>query len=136
MDSVATWDKYYIFESVIDTSKTSGLQDLKDGKVTIQYRIKEYWNQHFTNNTIMCKIIRDGKLYEKSADLRFGAHGVNGTEYSLIVELGDEYTADGKLVAEKVPAWTWTHPLDNYIVLNAQLYDERNQAITENITYT
>ena len=55
----------------------------------------------------MCKIVRDGKSYEKWVDLKFGAHGTNGTEYSLIVGLGDEYElVDGQfhLVAENVPA--------------------------------
>lgn len=104
IDTTETWDNYYIFESRIDTSKTLGLQDLIDGKISIQYRVKEYWNQHFTNNTIICRIIRDGKLYEKSVDLRFGAHGVNGTEYSLIVELGDEYETGRHLVEKNVPA--------------------------------
>lgn len=52
----------------------------------------------------MCKIVRDGKVYEKSVDLTFGSHGVNGTEYSLIVELGDEYETGRHLVGENVPA--------------------------------
>ena len=82
----------------------------------------------------MCKIVRDGKTYEKWVDLKFGAHGTNGTEYSLIVGLGDEYAEDGTLVAQNVPAWTRTHDRTNYITLKAQLYDERNKELAA--TYT
>ncbi len=142
IDTADTWDKYYIFESVI--AKDTEDAELKAGHISITYRIKEYWNQHFTDNKIMCKIVRDGKLYEKSVDLVFGAHGTNGTEYSLIVRLGDEYEivhvpANGdvaahdefRLVAENVPAWTRTHARTNYITLHAQLYDERNKELDD-----
>jgi len=100
------------------------------------------------NNTIMCKILRDGKLYEKSVDLTFGAHGTNGTEYSLIVRLGDEYWKDPNppldaadnpplLIEKDVPAWTSGHDKNSYITLFAQLYDERNSALPETeVTYT
>lgn len=81
--------------------------------------------------------MRDGRVYEKSVDLRFGAHGTNGTEYSLIVNLGDEYDTNQHLVAERVPAWTRNHALTNYIILEAQLFDERNVALGNDVvTYT
>lgn len=139
IDTEETWNNYYIFASDIDASKTAGLTDLQNGKITIQYRIKEYWNQHFTNNTIMCKIIRDGKLYEKSVDLKFGAHGTNGTEYSLIAELRDEYWVENpsapineqviRLIDKNVPAWCSGHDKNSYITLFCQLYDERNKEL-------
>ena len=92
-------DEYYIFQGL---SANKG-DNSEEGRTSVNYRINEYFNQRWTNNKIRCKIIRNGKSYEQEIELKFGTHGVNGTEYSLLVSLGDEYNGD-TLIARDVPA--------------------------------
>ena len=53
------------------------------------FRIKNYYSQKAANNTVKCQLVRDNKLYETSADLFFGTHGTQGTDYSFILKLSN-----------------------------------------------
>ena len=53
------------------------------------FRIKSYYSQKAANNTVKCQLVRDNKLYETSADLFFGTHGTQGTDYSFILKFSN-----------------------------------------------
>ena len=53
------------------------------------FRIKEYYDQNATNNTIYCEVVRKGgkEVYSAQADLIFGPVGTNGTDYTFYLEI-------------------------------------------------
>ena len=53
------------------------------------FRIKNYYSQKAANNTVRCQLVRDNKLYETSAELFFGTHGTQGTDYSFILRFSN-----------------------------------------------
>lgn len=53
------------------------------------FRIKNYYSQKAANNTIRCQLVRDNKLYETSAELFFGTHGTQGTDYSFTLRFSN-----------------------------------------------
>lgn len=80
------------------------------------YRIKGYYSQQYSNNTIMCKLIKDKITYTATKELSFGPAGTTGTDCTLIIDFMDGVTActvgDTKAVQMK-----------------ALLYDYNNQEI-------
>lgn len=83
---------------------------------TQPYRIKGYYSQQYSNNTIMCKLIKDKITYTATKELSFGPAGTTGTDCTLIIDFLDGVTActvgDTKAVQMK-----------------ALLYDYNNQEI-------
>lgn len=53
------------------------------------FRIKNYYSQKAANNTVRCQLVRDNKLYETSAELYFGTHGTQGTDYSFTLRFSN-----------------------------------------------
>lgn len=53
------------------------------------FRIKNYYSQKAANNTVRCQLVRDNKLYEASAELFFGTHGTQGTDYSFTLRFSN-----------------------------------------------
>lgn len=53
------------------------------------FRIKNYYSQKAANNTVRCQLVRDNKLYETSAELFFGTHGTQGTDYSFTLRFSN-----------------------------------------------
>lgn len=53
------------------------------------FRIKNYYSQKAANNTVRCQLVRDNKLYETSAELFFGTHGTQGTDYSFMLKFSN-----------------------------------------------
>ena len=54
------------------------------------FLIKPTYNISATNNTIQCRLKRHNKWYVANADLKFGPHGNNGTDYAFTLEFEDK----------------------------------------------
>lgn len=99
----------------------------EEADTTQQYfRIKEYYNQSWTNNSIICKLVKNNIAYEYVVDLIFGPCGTHGTDYTLTLEF-----------RSKEPAAT----LGETAVVVPHLYDYNNNDITyqlkeEQFTYS
>lgn len=50
------------------------------------FRIKSHYSQLETNNVIRCQLIKNNVTYEAFAELTFGPTGMNGTDYTLVLE--------------------------------------------------
>lgn len=88
----------------------------EEADTTQQYfRIKEYYNQSWTNNSIICKLVKNNIAYEYVVDLIFGPCGTHGTDYTLTLEF-----------RSKEPAAT----LGETAVVVPHLYDYDNNDIT------
>jgi hypothetical protein len=91
-------------------------------EVLQNFRIKSYYTQNATNNTIYCSITKNNRVYEASTTLAFGPMGTNGTDVTLIPLLADNASAI-------VPGQT--------IDVGAKLYDYENKEIPiEKITWS
>lgn len=62
-------------------------------EVLQHFRIKSYYTQNATNNTIYCSIFKNNRTYEASTTLAFGPMGTNGTDVTLIPTLADNASA-------------------------------------------
>lgn len=70
------------FESTEPGSEEPGMS----GQI---FRIKDYYDQNATNNTIYCEVVRKSskEVYTAQADLVFGPIGTNGTDYTFYLEI-------------------------------------------------
>ena len=50
------------------------------------FRIKEYYSENATNNTIYCNIIKNKISYTAEVQLFFGPKGTNGTDYTFLLK--------------------------------------------------
>ena len=90
------------------------------------FRIKDYYNQNATNNTIYCSVIKNGKTYDASALLTFGIAGTNGTDATFLLQM---FEMDGDTITDNpVTAVTLG---GNGIVVKPKFYDYNNEDITE-----
>lgn len=103
---------------------------------TVQtFRIKNYYEQYATNNTIYCKIIKNNREYIASITLSFGTAGTNGTDATFKLELTDKIT---QFVDEETADTYISVPCMDYFtkgVLGSEyyvfphLYDYNNQQV-------
>lgn len=54
--------------------------------LTFTYRIKDYYSSSFSNNTIICKVVKNNQILESNISLDFNSMGSNGTHYTLVVK--------------------------------------------------
>ena len=90
------------------------------------FRIKDYYNQNATNNTIYCSVIKNGKTYNASAQLTFGIAGTNGTDATFILQM---FEMDGDTITDN-PATAVTLG-GNGVVIKPKFYDYNNEDITD-----
>lgn len=90
--------------------------ELKDGRNKQKYRIKSYYSQGDSNNTIQCKIMKEGIEYTATTDLTFGMAGTAGTQNTLVLEFDDNAT--GLSVKD-----------NKVITVSAKLYDYENNEV-------
>lgn len=73
--------------------RSSGNSDMtiennaNDANLQQIFRIKDYYSQTATNNTIQCVIERRGQTYITDVPLSFGPKGTNGTDYTFILKM-------------------------------------------------
>lgn len=64
---------------------------LKDN--TLTYRIKGYYSQSYSDNTIQCKVIKDKITYTTTKEMTFGVAGTTGTDCTFILDFDNGVTA-------------------------------------------
>lgn len=83
------------------------------------FRIKEFYNQNYSNNTIICVIKKNNQEYMAQAELVFGPTGTNGTDYTFELE-----------IKNKIPALTaHAGSQGSKITIIPHLYDYNNEDI-------
>lgn len=84
---------------------------------TQPFRIKSYYSQGNNNNTIQCRVVRNGIVYTAIKDLTFGVQGTTGTDYTFVLDYEDSNKA------------AITVGDSEYSTIVAKLYDYNNQEI-------
>lgn len=83
------------------------------------FRIKDYYMESATNNTIKCIVEKDNVSYMASYELTFGPMGTNGTDYTFRMTF-----------ESNVPALTKGHTTpQNKVRVDFSLYDYHNETI-------
>lgn len=82
-----------------------------------QYRIKSFYSQTYTNNTIQCKVIKDKVTYTATKEFTFGPAGTSGTDYTLVLDFEDDVSA-------------LTKGSNKAVKVRARLYDYANKELT------
>lgn len=82
------------------------------------YRIKDYYSATASNNTIICKVVRDGAFYENEITFSFTTKGASGTEYTIAIS---PLTSQAAL--------TPANDNENPWQLKIELYDSNNKPI-------
>lgn len=59
-------------------------------ETTQSFRIKNYYTQTATNNTIYCIVRKNNRNYEASTTLSFGTTGSNGTEATFLLQMYED----------------------------------------------
>lgn len=100
-----------------------------------RYKIKRYYAQQYASNTIQCKVVKDKITYTAVKELTFGPAGTSGSDYTLILDFDDGFTAipflgteflkDGKPDEDKVK----TALVQESYGITARLYDFENKEI-------
>jgi hypothetical protein len=86
------------------------------GRNTQKYRIRSYYSQTYSNNTIQCKVVKEKITYTATKELTFGTAGTSGTDCTLVLDFDDNATALTSGSASKVS-------------VTARLYDYENEEI-------
>ena len=83
-DEFIEYDDYYeIIRYGVAPTAEAGVEEADS---TQQYfRIKDYYTQTATNNTILCSLIKNNRIYQASTTLIFGVSGNSGTDYTFII---------------------------------------------------
>lgn len=63
------------------------------GRNTQNYRIRSYYSQTYSDNTIQCKIVKNNTTYTATKELTFGVAGTTGTDCTFILDFDNGITA-------------------------------------------
>jgi len=70
------------------------IADNEDGEQLIQimqnFRIKPYYVDNATNNTVICMIKKNDRIYRAETSLHFASLGTSGTEATFFLTMNDE----------------------------------------------
>ena len=86
------------------------------GRNRQKYKIKSYYSQTYSDNTIQCKVTKHNTVYTATKELTFGVAGTTGTEYTFILDFDGGVTAITNNAAKAV-------------TVTARLYDYENKEI-------
>ena len=90
------------------------------------FRIKDYYSQTATNNTIYCSVFKNGRQYDAAADLVFGISGTNGTDATFLLKL---YEVDDNKQPTEIPASALT--IGKTVAVVPKFFDYNNVDITD-----
>lgn len=95
--------------------------EFEGGRNSQPYRIRSYYSQTYSDNTIQCKVVKDKITYTAVKELTFGVAGTTGTDCTFILDFDDGITAV-------------TDNSDAAVTITARLYDYENNEIEDFLT--
>lgn len=109
---------YYCFMKQI-TALDNKKEILNEADTYFYYLIKNYFVATAVNNNIICRIVKNGNIYEAEQHFNFSTFGTSGTDYTLTIQPQSLQTALLNIQGMTV------HPL----LLKAALYDYNNNLV-------
>lgn len=110
---------YVCFYKTVGGNEIDERVEINDEDRYFTYRIKDYYSQSFTNNTIYCRIVKANHYdYEAQISFVFSSFGTSGTDYSLVISPDTEKAAADSNVVDGAN-----------LSLGIALYDYNNERI-------
>lgn len=110
---------YVCFYKTIGGNEIDERVEINDEDRYFTYRIKDYYSQSFTNNTIYCRIVKANHYdYEAQISFVFSSFGTSGTDYSLVISPNTEKAAADSNIVDGAN-----------LSLGIALYDYNNERI-------
>lgn len=100
---------YVLYQKNFSSYNEDNKQQLK----TFRYRVKEFYNPLFNNNTVILKVIdKNGFEYSAKKTFSFSSYGTSGTDYTLVIEdpinkKATLYDADYKVIKTEFEDKDW-----------------------------
>lgn len=91
------------------------------------FRIKDYYTQTATNNTIYCTVFKNGKEYQAEASLTFGVSGTCGTDATFLLQMMEWDEVNNQPSTHPVSALT----IGKSVAIIPKFYDYNNNDITD-----
>lgn len=91
------------------------------------FRIKDYYTQTATNNTVYCSVFKNGRQYDAEASLVFGVSGTCGTDATFILQMREWDEKNKKPSDHPVSALT----IGKSVGIVPKFYDYNNNDITD-----
>ena len=102
---------YALYQKKFSSYNEDNKQQLK----TFRYRVKEFYNPLFNNNTVILKVIdKNGFEYSAKKTFSFSSYGTSGTDYTLVIEdpvnkKATLYDADYKVIKTEFEDKDWSY---------------------------
>ena len=102
---------YVLYQKEFSSYGEDNKQQLK----TFRYRVKEFYNPLFNNNTVILKVIdKNGFEYSAKKTFSFSSYGTSGTDYTLVIEdpinkKATLYDADYKVIKTEFEDKDWSY---------------------------
>lgn len=96
------------------------------------YKIKRYYQQSASNNTVYCDVIKNGFTYSAHATMTFGLHGNSGTDNTLLLQMRRYKTvtdAEGNSIIIPLDLVSTVHPGSKDVLVEARLFDYNNEEL-------
>lgn len=91
------------------------------------FRIKDYYAQTATNNTIYCAVFKNGREYKAEASLTFGISGTCGTDATFLLQMMEWDEENNIPTTHPVSALT----IGKSVAIVPKFYDYNNNDITD-----
>ena len=91
------------------------------------FRIKDYYTQTATNNTIYCAVFKNGREYKAEASLTFGISGTCGTDATFLLQMMEWDEENNIPTIHPVSALT----IGKSVAIVPKFYDYNNNDITD-----
>lgn len=91
------------------------------------FRIKDYYTQTATNNTIYCAVFKNGREYKAEASLTFGISGTCGTDATFLLQMMEWDEENNIPTTHPVSALT----IGKSVAIVPKFYDYNNNDITD-----
>lgn len=115
-------DGDYVITKTISRSEDI---DPTEHKFRVPYKIKDYYSNQFTNNTIHFTLKRNDGTFTTEKELLFGTSGSQGNEYNIAIRLYKVSNND-KIYINAIPM---TDVVDTYYYPEITIYDYDNKVI-------
>ena len=91
------------------------------------FRIKDFYTQTATNNTVYCTVFKNGKQYKAESTLVFGTSGTCGTDATFLLQMMEWDTEKQQPTTHPVSALT----IGKSVAIVPKFYDYNRNDITE-----
>ena len=90
---IDTDPEYYIINRTTEFPESVTIGESITTTADQLFRIKDYYVQSYTNNTVQCIVTKAGMKYVAEYTMNFGPAGSNGTDYTFVLEFANKRNA-------------------------------------------